>query len=193
MVKDEVVGSKEEIRPTTVLDSPTRPDNLTVAITDPQKETAERNEPELPLTESASAYLLQEAKLMNERVKWYLEQQEKLETQGLFASGAIWAFVLSRPFTPTLEYVTWLPFVLTLVLFVKSLLFTEALKESFAYIEKLEALCEVPANMGWARTFRLYGKKLKRRWRKAFWVGLVIGNLIAAVVIAVRHLLVSPP
>src|ERR1051326_1746263 len=150
MVKDEVIGSKEEIRSTTVLDIPTRPEGQILTITDPKRQIADNHVE--PLSESASAYLLQESKVMNERVKWYLEQQEKLETQGLFASGAIWAFVLSRPFTPTFEYVTWLPVVLTLVLFVKSLLFTEALKESFAYIEKLEALCEVPANMGWARS-----------------------------------------
>lgn len=142
-----------------------------------------------PLKAPAVAYLLQEAKLMNERVRWYLEQQEKLETQGLFASGAVWAFILSRPFTTTLEYATWLPLILTSVLFIKSLLFTEALKESFSYIEKLEVLCDVPDDMGWARTFRLHGKRLKRRWRKSFWAILVLGNLAAALLVAIRHLL----
>jgi hypothetical protein len=140
-------------------------------------------------SDSNSAYLLQEANLMNERVKWYLEQQEKLETQGLFASGAVWAFILSRPFTTPSQYVTWLPVILTSVLFVKSLLFTEALKESFSYIEKLEALSDVPEDMGWARTFRQYGRRLKRRWRKAFWITLVLGNLAAALVVELRHLL----
>src|SRR5437773_713045 len=40
------------------------------------------------LKDTTIVYFREEAKLMNERIKWYLEQQEKIETQGLFASGA---------------------------------------------------------------------------------------------------------
>jgi hypothetical protein len=138
----------------------------------------------LPLKENAAAYLLEEAKLINERVKWYLEQQEKLETQGLFASGAVWAFKLSQPVTPAMEYVTWLPVILVSVLFVKSLLFTEALKEAFRYLERLEDLSDVPEGMGWAHNFRLQGKRLKRKWRKTFWIILILANLGATLVLS---------
>jgi hypothetical protein len=140
----------------------------------------------------AAAYLLQDAHLLNERVRWYLEEQDKLETLGLVASGAIWAFAVSLTWSPALSYLVWVPAIISFALFIKSLLLTAALKEAFDYIYRIEELYRLPAGTGWVHHFRKTGKRVKRRWRAAFWSLLVTGNVMIALFAPLRELLPPP-
>jgi hypothetical protein len=140
--------------------------------------------PRLPSqADPATAYLLQEGHLLGSRIQWYLEQHEKLETLAIAGSGAIWAFTLSRSSLQAISYLAWIPAAVSLVLAVKSFIFTRTLNEAFQYIYELEEYMALPLGKGWVHSFRRRSSRYKRRWRNSFWVFLTVINVGIALLV----------
>lgn len=144
-----------------------------------------------PLDSASQAYLLQEADLIGGRIKWYLEQQQKLESLGIMSTGAIWAFAISIANSATYSYIIWLPAVMTILLFAKSLIFTKTINEAFQYLFELEVLFRLPDGTGWVHFFRKRSSKYKRRWRFALWTLLLLSNILIPIIITSHRAVVE--
>src|SRR5258708_7340494 len=99
-------------------------------------ESAEKHAPVVDL--DRNALMLQESQIIGDRIKWYLDQHEKIETLGLFSTGAVWAFVLAHSWSAAIMYVTWIPVFITFFLAMKSILFTKTINEAFQYLYEME-------------------------------------------------------
>ncbi len=154
---------------------------------DVQDPTSEEGE----LSDTTYQYVLQEAQLMGERIQWYLEQQQHLETLAIVATGAIWSFMLALRYTSAIEYIAWLPAMITILLAAKSFVFTKTLNEAFEYLYSLEELCGLPGDAGWVHFFRARSARYKRRWRTTFWLTIVTANALLAHFVRFRELLRS--
>jgi len=144
------------------------------------------------LADPATAYLLQEGQLLGSRIQWYLEQHEKLETLAIAGSGAIWAFTLSRSSVAAISYLAWIPAAISLVLAVKSYIFTQTLNEAFQYLFELEEYMALPLGKGWVHNFRSRSSRYKRRWRNSFWLLLTVINVGIALLVPFNKLVESP-
>jgi hypothetical protein len=145
------------------------------------------------LSDPATAYLLQEGQLLGSRIQWYLEQHEKLETLAIAGSGAIWAFTLSRSSLAAISYLAWIPAAVSLVLAVKSYIFTRTLNEAFQYLYELEEYMALPLGKGWVHNFRSRSSRYKRRWRNSFWLFLTAINIGIALLVPFDKLVSSTP
>jgi hypothetical protein len=143
------------------------------------------------LTDPATAYMLQEGQLLGSRIQWYLEQHEKLETLAIAGSGAIWAFTLSRSSVAAISYLAWIPAAVSLVLAVKSYIFTQTLNEAFQYLYELEEYMALPLGKGWVHNFRSRSSRYKRRWRNSFWLLLTVINVGIALLVPFNKLVDS--
>ena len=135
-----------------------------------------------------SEYMLGEASVMGERIQWYLEQQENLETTAILGSGAIWAFVLALNWSEAVSYLTWIPFFVCLLLAIKSQIFTRTINEAFDYLSDLEDHFGM-ATYGWVHFFRARSGRYKRRWRNSFWALIVLANMSVALFVPFESLL----
>lgn len=135
--------------------------------------------------------MLQEGVLLGTRIQWYLEQQEKLETFGIGASGAVWALVLTQDTAALASYLIWLPGFISVAMGVKSTLFTRTLNEAMQYLFELEEKLRLPAGMGWVHYFRARSSRYKRRWRYGFWASLAILNFALAGYVTANRTLVA--
>lgn len=166
-------------------------------VTNPEGDTAGSGAEDLPLdakgplSDATYQYLLQEANLMGERIQWYLEQQQHLETLAIVSTGAIWSFLLSLSYTSAVEAMAWLPAVISLLLAGKSYVFTKTLNEAFDYLYELEELCALPGETGWVHFFRSRSGRYKRRWRTGFWTVMALANIFVAQFVHFESLLVG--
>lgn len=127
------------------------------------------------------AYLLQEVSIFNNRVVWYLEQQQKQEVFALGASGALWAYILQQSQSPFVLLLVAIPFAISAVLALKSRVLTQAMQESMSYLAALEERFELESDMGWVHYYRSNTSHYKKRWRRAFWSVLIVVNVGLAV------------
>ncbi|MBO9468395.1 hypothetical protein J7443_24440 [Tropicibacter sp. R15_0] len=127
------------------------------------------------------AYLLQEVSIFNNRVVWYLEQQQKQEVFALGASGALWAYILQQSQSPYVLLLVAIPFSISAVLALKSRVLTQAMQESMSYLAALEERFELESDMGWVHFYRSNTSHYKKRWRRAFWSVLIVVNLGLAI------------
>lgn len=126
------------------------------------------------------AYLLQEVSIFNNRVVWYLEQQQKQEVFALGASGAMWAYILQAGHSNYTLFLAAIPFVITSALALKSGMLTRAMQESMAYLSELEERFNLTGNMGWVHYYRKNTSHYKKKWRRGFWLALVLANIALA-------------
>ncbi|MBL4586735.1 MAG: hypothetical protein JKX84_06740 [Flavobacteriales bacterium] len=136
------------------------------------KQKTEEKEPD------GLAYLLQEANVIGVRIQWYLEQHEKIENLGLLSTGAVWAFIMSHSWNESIKFIAWIPLIASVLLFIKSLLFTKTIGEAFDYLHGVEEQFNLPTGKGWVHSFRAKSSKYKRKWRKFFWLFLIAINLL---------------
>lgn len=126
------------------------------------------------------AYLLQEVSIFNNRVVWYLEQQQKQEVFALGASGALWAYILQQSQSPFVLLLVAIPVAVSAVLAFKSRVLTQAMQESMSYLAALEERFELESDMGWVHFYRSNTSHYKKRWRRAFWSLLIVVNVVLA-------------
>ena len=163
-------------------------EDLARSAADTKVVSAERNESE-EQTGMASlshaddpqcAYLLQEVSIFNNRVVWYLEQQQKQEVFALGASGALWAYILQQSQSPFVLLLVAIPFAISAVLALKSKVLTQAMQESMSYLAALEERFELESEMGWVHFYRSNTSHYKKRWRRGFWSLLIVVNIVLA-------------
>lgn len=140
-----------------------------------------------PLSFSSSedpmcAYLLTEVSVFNNRVVWYLEQQQKQEIFALGASGVLWAYLLKGEGELFSLAVAFVPPLVSLTLFAKSYIMTKAMGESMDYLEKLENSFELKNELGWVHYYKKNTSNYKKKWRTYFWIGLSIINILICVI-----------
>lgn len=126
------------------------------------------------------AYLLQEVSIFNNRVVWYLEQQQKQEVFALGASGALWAYILQQSQSLFVLLLVAIPVAVSAVLAFKSRVLTQAMQESMSYLAALEERFELESDMGWVHFYRSNTSHYKKRWRRAFWSLLIVVNVVLA-------------
>ncbi len=166
------------------------PDNL-----EPDDENNDTKPPELqPLNtdDPQFSYLLQEVSIFNNRVVWYLEQQQKQEIFGLGASGALWAYILQLKNHDFLLPLILLPIFITVVLAVKSSVLTRSMQESMSYLATLEERFKLEDNMGWVHFYRSNTSHYKKRWRTVFWISLLVINAMFSVYFFVNRPAIVP-
>ncbi len=129
-------------------------------------------------SEPRCAYLLSEVSIFNNRVIWYLEQQQKQEIFALASTGALWAYLLKENGDSISYFVALVPPIITAALYAKSLVMTKAMGESMDYLEKLEESFDLGNNLGWVHYYKSNTSNYKRKWRNYFWKGLLVVNII---------------
>ena len=123
-------------------------------------------------------YLLTEVSIFNNRLVWYLEQQQKQEIFALAASGALWAYLLKENINFFNILVAFVPPLITAALYAKSIVMTKAMDESMKYLEKLETSFELGIDFGWIHFYKRNTSNYKRKWRTWFWRVLLLINLL---------------
>ena len=124
----------------------------------------------------ACAYLLQEVQVFNNRVVWFLEQQQKQETFALGATGALWAYILNAKSVDFIVLLTLIPILVTVILGVKSLMLTKSMQESMSYLAVLEEKFDLDEDLGWVHFYRKNTSHYKKKWRNFFWISLFFIN-----------------
>lgn len=124
------------------------------------------------------AYLLSEVSIFNNRVIWYLEQQQKQEIFALASTGALWAYLLKESTDSISYFVALVPPIIAAALYAKSLIMTKAMGESMDYLENLEESFKLENNLGWVHYYKSNTSNYKRKWRSYFWRGLLAANII---------------
>ena len=153
-----------------------------IANSAPPETPSNSDESETKLDFSSSedpqcAYLLAEVSIFNNRVIWYLEQQQKQELFALGASGVLWAYLLKGEGDIFNIWVALTPPVISGVLLAKSVVMTKAMIESMDYLEKLENSFKLKNSLGWVHFYKQNTSNYKRKWRSYFWKGLLAINI----------------
>jgi len=169
-----------------------------MAVTTQKTVDPTENEPKQPALNFSSsedpmcAYLLTEVSIFNNRVVWYLEQQQKQEIFALGASGILWAYLLKGEGEIFSLAVALVPPLITIILFVKSIIMTKAMVESMDYLEKLENSFELKNHLGWVHYYKKNTSNYKKKWRKYFWSGLVVVNVVISGIFIIFNQITKP-
>ena len=112
-----------------------------------------------------------------------LKELESYTPYSLFASAAIWTWLLSERGQFAIKLVCWFPALLTALFFAENFTVLGDMNLVGAYIAKIEDALNLPSHLGWERNLRKGNYKFKHNmWRKIFWAFLLLANLTGAVV-----------
>lgn len=156
----------------------------------PGVDANDKSSEDLALSDSSEpqcAYLLSEANIFNNRIIWYLEQQQKQEIFALGSSGALWAYLLKGNGELFSYMVAFVAPVITAALYVKSMIMTKAMGETMDYLKKIEDTFKLTNQLGWIHYYKMNTSNYKRRWREYFWKGLLIANICVCALFIYFH------
>lgn len=162
-------------------------DRVVIAL---QQEAIAKQQVAIP-SQGKDQLIIQEAIIIGQRIQWYLDQHEKIETLALISTGTIWAFILSQKYSESIKYISWIPLFLTFFLTVKNYLFTKTINEAFQYLYELEEYYDLGGEKGWVHYFRHRSSKFKRKWRAVFWSILIVANVLIPLLFPFEKLLQS--
>ena len=148
--------------------------------------------PTPPQVEDGKDYLLAESNIFNNRVIWYLEQQQKQEIFALGATGFLWAYLLKGDSELYSIYVALAPPLIVGVLYIKSIIMTKAMTESMDYLESLENNFNLKEGLGWIHFYKKNTSNYKRKWRNYFWKGLLLSNIVITIAFIYQNTLNKP-
>lgn len=140
-----------------------------------------------PLPASLTArdtYLLQEMQAASNRVQWYLELHERLESSALAVTAGVWVLVVSQELGAIESLLIWLPPAYAVASAIKSYFYTKTLREASEYLHRLEDYFELEDEQGWVHYVRASTRKYKTLWRTRFWTLVILAGFTAPLVLS---------
>jgi hypothetical protein len=128
-------------------------------------------------------FLLAEFQALRREIEQELRELESYTPYSLFASAAIWTWLLSDKGQFASKLVCWFPALLTVLFFVENVTVLGDMEHIGAYIAKIEDALQLPQDLGWERNLRRGHYKFKHNtWRYIFWTFLLVAIVTGAIV-----------
>jgi hypothetical protein len=121
-------------------------------------------------------FLLMEYGRLRDEQEIYMRQLPTLYQYAFVFSGAVWAWLLSHPPARFLSMASFIPFGLSLFLFVESLLSRVGIRQIGKYLQRIEQHFALPHHLGWCREIQGV-RDMWPLWENPIWVILCVGNL----------------
>ncbi len=135
------------------------------------------------LSDTQKEFLISEYNSLREELLLDIQQITETEKYGLILSGAIWAWLLTQPWIPSLTIALLLPALITKFMQFKRKRLAKAIGELAQYIYKIEEVFHIKETsgslLGWEH--RKQGEPIFRNWSKAYWNLLFWGNILLAI------------
>lgn len=141
-------------------------------------------------------FILSQMSVLEEDVRYYIDQIESNERFALISTASIWAFVASQDWNNALSIVIWIPVIMVAFLSIKRILLAKTIHAKTEYLRDVEKKLELDEGLGW-NTFwskHKYGKwkghkSYLKWWGRFFWSLLLIGNALIAYFIPFESIL----
>jgi hypothetical protein len=141
-------------------------------------------------------FILNQMTIIEEDVRYYIEQIESNERFALISTASIWVFVASQHWNNALSIVIWIPTIIVLSLAIKRILLAKTIHAKTEYLKDVESKLELDEGLGW-NTFwskHKYGKWAGNKsylkwWGRFFWSSLFIGNFLIACFVPFQDIL----
>lgn len=135
----------------------------------------------------SNEFTINQMLVVEEDVRFYIQQIESNERLALISSASIWAFVASLQWNNALSIVIWLPTVIVFILSIKRLMLAKTIHAKTEYLKDVEQKLNLQDGVGW-NTFwakHKYGKWKHNKsylkwWGRIFWIILLLTNIAIA-------------
>ena len=141
------------------------------------------------MDETLIRFLLAEFDALRREIEHEIGELGELLRYGLVSSGALWAWLLSQPSGGMRKVAAFLPFVISLALFVEVLLVRQHIRGIGIYILKIEGYFRLPEDLGWESHLLTGSRKLGRKddpieiLENLVWIVLICCNLIGGLLL----------
>lgn len=135
------------------------------------------------MSDLSGRFLLAEFESLRREIEQELKELESYTPYSLFASAAIWTWLLSEKGQFANTLVCWFPALLTVLFFIENVTVLGDMKHVGDYIARIEEALSLPTDLGWERTLRRGNYKfMHNTWRYIFWVFLIVANVTGAII-----------
>jgi hypothetical protein len=142
-------------------------------------------------------FIVSQMTVVEEDVRYYIDQLESNERFAIISSASIWAFIASLKWNIVLSVVIWIPTVIVFYLAIKRIMLTKTIHAKTEYLKDIEKKLNLEDGMGW-NTFwdnHKYGKwkgnkSYLKWWGRFFWISLFIVNILIAYFVPFKMILV---
>jgi hypothetical protein len=133
-----------------------------------------------------NAFLITEFDALRREIELEIKEIGDFLRYAILSSGAIWAWLLSRPDSRIPHIGCFVPLVLTLLLFGHTVVIRTKIFGIAKYIKRIEQLSDLPNELGWETQFE---KGFKRgnveNWEYTTWAILGAANAAGAILVMV--------
>jgi hypothetical protein len=144
----------------------------------------EHSEPLRTALIKPDTFLITEFDALRREIELEIKEIGDYLRYAILSSGAIWAWLLSRPDSRIPHIGCSVPLVLTALLFGYTVVIRTKIFGIAKYIQRIERLCDLPDGLGWESQFE---KGFKRgnveKWEYTMWAILGAANLAGAILV----------
>lgn len=142
-------------------------------------------------------FIVSQMSVLEEDIRFYIEQLESNERFAIISSASIWAFLATIKWNIVVNVIIWIPTIIVFYLAIKRIMLAKTIHAKTEYLKDLEKKLGLEEGIGW-NTFwanHKYGKwkgnkSYLKWWGRIFWISLFIVNVSIACFVPFKTILV---